>query len=317
MRTVGGMKRTLVIWLVAVALVIAIGGGPASAGEGPPAGATPQGPDLCDGALCGQPPPSYLPVGWFDMVDAEGTAYGWTCDPNDYGAALQVHFYADGAFIGATTANAGREAAVGANCGGNPYHGFVFNLPVSMRDGRAHALYAYAINIGPWASNPLLSGSPRWYTAGPSDPWCLNVSCAYTENGVEDHGGYTYYGGGCRYPVVKKTYKGGTGATHWIYYQRVRFCWRNGVITSFSRERWTWQSGSFFNGWSFEGHISSNCWPTDCDGRGVGRSTTAAWTQGKFKFCSLKIVLCHEVAPLVGIRVYGTGRWVPFFDNPQ
>lgn len=331
MRTVGGMTKCIPICLVATALVIAVGGSSAYAG----AGDAPAGPDLCDGALCGQPPPpppppgspppapSYVPLGWFDMVDAEGTAFGWACDANDFGAALEIHFYAEapagvgGTFIGAATANAGREAAVGSNCGGNPYHGFVFNLPVSQRDGRSHALYAYAINIGPAAGNPLLSGSPRTYTAGPNDPWCQNVSCAYMENGVEDDAGYTYYGGGCRNPVVKKTYKGSLGATHWIYYQRVRFCWRNGKITSFSRERWVWQSGNFLNGWSFEGHVNTGCSVADCRGRGVGTATTSAWTQGKFRFCSLKIVLCHEVSPLVGIRVYGNGSWVPFFDSPQ
>jgi hypothetical protein len=311
------MNRSLLICLVSTLFLLALGGGSAYAGDEPPSGGAPQGPDLCDALECGQPPPSYVPIGWFDTIDGEGTAHGWTCDANDYGAALQVHFYDGGAFIGAATANSWREQAVADNCGGNPYHGFVFHLPASVRDGRSHVVYAYAINIGPGWVNPNLSGSPRTYTAGPSDPWCLNVSCAYIENGVEDHGGYTYYGGGCRYPVVKKTYKGGTGAVHWIYYQRVRFCWRNGRITSFSRERWTWQSGSFFNGWSFEGHTSTNCWPADCLGRGVGLATTSAWTQGKFKFCSLKIVLCHEVAPLVGIRVYGTGRWVPFYDYPQ
>lgn len=331
MRTVGGMTKCIPICLVATALVIAVGGSSAYAG----AGDAPAGPDLCDGALCGQPPPpppppgspppapSYVPLGWFDMVDAEGTAFGWACDANDFGAALEIHFYAEapagvgGTFIGAATANAGREAAVGSNCGGNPYHGFVFNLPASQRDGRSHALYAYAINIGPAAGNPLLSGSPRTYTAGPNDPWCQNVSCAYMENGVEDDAGYTYYGGGCRNPVVKKTYKGSLGATHWIYYQRVRFCWRNGKITSFSRERWVWQSGNFLNGWSFEGHVNTGCSVADCRGRGVGTATTSAWTQGKFRFCSLKIVLCHEVSPLVGIRVYGNGSWVPFFDSPQ
>jgi hypothetical protein len=256
-------------------------------------------------------------MGWFDTIDGQGTAYGWACDPNDFNAALQIHFYEGGTYIGATTANTGREPAVGDRCGGNPNHGFAFALPVSVRDGRSHALYAYAINIGPAASNPLLNGSPKTYTAGPSDPWCFNVSCAYRENEVEDHGGYTYSGGGCRYPVVKKTYKGGTGSTLWIYYQRVRFCWRNSKITSFMRERWIWQSDNFFNGWSFNGHINTGCSADDCRGRGVGTWTTSAWTQGKFTFCYVRIALCHEEAPLIGIRVYGSGRWSPFYDYPQ
>jgi hypothetical protein len=329
LRTVADMntKRLLVICFSALVLVIATGGS-AAAGNGPA---------LCDGAECGpQPPPpppppgppppppqpSYLPIGWFDTVDGEGTAYGWTCDPNDFGAALEVHFYADGpaggggVFIGKTSANTAREAAVGGNCGGNSSHGFVFPLPVSVRDGGSHSLYAYAINIGPDASNPLLSGSPKSYTAGPSDPWCFNVSCAYAESGVEDNGVYSYTGSGCRMPVVKKTYKSMTGYTHWIYYQRVTFCWRNGRITSFSRERWHWESENFFSGWSFEGHSNTNC-VGDCRGRGVGLWTTTAWTQGRFGFCYFKITICTEVAPLIGIRVYGNGSWRPFYDYAQ
>jgi hypothetical protein len=120
--------------------------------------------------------PSYVPMGWLDTVSAEGVAYGWTCDPNDFGAALQVHFYVDGAagwggtYIGETTANGWREQGVADACGGNPYHGFAWRLPDSVRNGASRTLYAYAINIGPWANNPMLDGSPKWFNLSPPPP---------------------------------------------------------------------------------------------------------------------------------------------------
>jgi hypothetical protein len=115
-------------------------------------------------------------MGWLDSVSADGVAYGWTCDPNDFGAALQVHFYVDGAagwggtYIGQTTANGWREQGVADACGGNPYHGFAWRMPDSVRNGQSRTLYAYAINIGPAAGNPLLDGSPKWFTLQPPPP---------------------------------------------------------------------------------------------------------------------------------------------------
>jgi hypothetical protein len=93
---------------------------------------------------------------------------GWACDPDDYGKALMVHLYADGKFAGAVTANVPREPAVGAQCGGKSQHGFSFTTPESLKDGRPHDVYAYAINTGPARPNPLLSGSPRSLTCAPS-----------------------------------------------------------------------------------------------------------------------------------------------------
>ena len=106
----------------------------------------------------------YLPKGWLDAVDCNSFR-GWTCDPDNYAAAIDVHFYKDGpagtgTFIGSTTANQPREQAVGAECGGYTNHGFVFNTPASVKDGLSHTIYAYAINI-PSGPNPQLSGSPK------------------------------------------------------------------------------------------------------------------------------------------------------------
>src|SRR3989344_4139300 len=109
---------------------------------------------------------SSTPKGAHDSSNATFSD-GWTCDPDDYNQAITVHFYKDGpvggggVFVGAATANLARESAVGDQCGGNRNHGFSFPTPDSLKDGNAHQVYAYALNIGPAANNPLLSGSPK------------------------------------------------------------------------------------------------------------------------------------------------------------
>ncbi|HOI97353.1 MAG TPA: hypothetical protein PLA19_02505 [Candidatus Pacearchaeota archaeon] len=104
------------------------------------------------------------PIGFFDAADCSSLA-GWACDPDDYAAALQVHFYADGpagtgSFVGETTANLAREAAVGNLCGGRNNHGYAFSTPASLKDGRKHTIYVYAINT-PAGNNPQLTDSPK------------------------------------------------------------------------------------------------------------------------------------------------------------
>ena len=117
------------------------------------------------------PPGDHDPKGYLDVVDAAGAANGWTCDPDAYGAALDVRFYADGApgtgvFLGIATAGQTREQAVGDLCGGTRDHGFSFPLPASVRDGQQHSLHAYAVNIGD-GSNVQLIGSPKTFQARP------------------------------------------------------------------------------------------------------------------------------------------------------
>ena len=126
------------------------------------------------------------PKGYHDASSCQASA-GWACDPNDYNAALQIHFYADGpagtgVFLGATTANLPREAAVGTQCGGNPNHGFNYPHPDAFRSGN-HTIYAYAINIGLGTTNPLLTLSPKSYscpTPTTSPAYCQDIK-AYTE----------------------------------------------------------------------------------------------------------------------------------------
>jgi PKD repeat protein len=101
-------------------------------------------------------------IGALDGVDPFG-AFGWTCNKNDFAAALTIHIYLDapagarGRLVGTTVATMAREPAVGAQCGGNPNHGYYFAFPASVRDGQAHAVYAYGV----FGGGVLLGGSPR------------------------------------------------------------------------------------------------------------------------------------------------------------
>jgi len=109
------------------------------------------------------------PIGFHDEATCT-LMRGWTCDPDNYGAQLGVHFYLDGpaggggSFIGGIAARVEREAAVGQVCGnGHRAHGFsaVPNGQIP-NDGQWHTVYAYAINApGTSGVNPLLSNSPK------------------------------------------------------------------------------------------------------------------------------------------------------------
>ena len=118
------------------------------------------------------------PKGYFDTATCD-VFTGWTCDASDYAQSLTVHFYEDGlagsggTFIGATTANTKREAAVGNLCGGNSTHGFSYTIPASLKDGKQHTIYAYAINI-PTGNNPLLATNAK--TIKCAAPTCVAES---------------------------------------------------------------------------------------------------------------------------------------------
>jgi len=106
------------------------------------------------------------PTGWHDLANRDYTS-GWVCDADNYNLPVVIHFYIEGGvFIGSAIASQYRSDLVSAGvCGGNGYHGFTFYLPSSLKDGKTHTIYAYALDInssggltgGP---NPLLGGAP-------------------------------------------------------------------------------------------------------------------------------------------------------------
>lgn len=106
----------------------------------------------------------YSPKGHHDTSSCT-VSTGWTCDPDNYTQPLTVRLY-DGLanstgsnFIGETTANAQRESAVAALCGGNAFHGYNFTTPESLKNNQTHAIHAYGINIGKGANSLLGSAN--------------------------------------------------------------------------------------------------------------------------------------------------------------
>ncbi|HEX5746970.1 MAG TPA: hypothetical protein VFZ09_12060 [Archangium sp.] len=65
--------------------------------------------------------------GFYDM-QVNGVASGWVCGPsrpnNIYNVNIYKYEYYGWRLVGAGYANQPRDAAVAANCGGNPNHGF-------------------------------------------------------------------------------------------------------------------------------------------------------------------------------------------------
>lgn len=105
------------------------------------------------------------PNGYHDRSGCD-YSWGWACDADDYSEALEIHFYARGsdgsiAFLGSTIANQPGEPGIGARCGGQLAHRFVFPTPHSIKNSKDYTIYAYAINVGSGTVNPLLGSSPR------------------------------------------------------------------------------------------------------------------------------------------------------------
>ncbi|MFC1679029.1 Ig-like domain-containing protein [Elusimicrobiota bacterium] len=106
---------------------------------------------------------------------------GYACDADDYSQPLKVHFY-DGPAgggntpIGSITADVHGSTGIGAVCGGYQDHVFHFDMPGALKDGKEHAIHAYAINIGLEGSNPLLWKSPRSVTCADEIPPTVRIA---------------------------------------------------------------------------------------------------------------------------------------------
>ncbi len=80
------------------------------------------------------------------VVDCRVTA-GWTCDPDNFAAPVQVQIWEGSQLRGTVLANQAREPGVATACGGNNLHGFEYTIPSSMKDGNVHSLVARAVDI--------------------------------------------------------------------------------------------------------------------------------------------------------------------------
>jgi len=119
---------------------------------------------------------------------------------------------------------------------------------------------------------------------------------------IESWAAYGYAKGTCRTRWARATRRNLAWMVVFRYTQQVRWCWSGGVITYFWRDRWP--SDTAF-GWTFDGHIGSNCVAEHCSGRGVGTYSADAWTQGAFHVCV--VWYCPTKYPLVSVWVRGDG----------
>jgi hypothetical protein len=114
------------------------------------------------------------PIGYLGFVD-DSAVNGWACDPDAFAQPLQIHLYAThvqtgtvaapgfcvdiegerACLLAITTASAPREPAVAQLCGGYANHGFSIPTPYPLKNGGAHKVYAFAINVG-GGPNPRL-----------------------------------------------------------------------------------------------------------------------------------------------------------------
>jgi hypothetical protein len=194
---------------------------------------------------------------------------------------------------------------------------------------RLVALVAISLSFGA-ASASATSTPPDWtpdstcgVTCDDSGGACYTSSdCGYGEGEtgvtVEQYSAYSpdsadASAGRCRTRWAVARRKNVAGIRVFTYYEQVRWCW-NGLfskVTLFHRDRWT---GSTNLGWSFDGHVSTNCGAEDCHGM-TGSTVEEAWTQGHYHvgFTVLGIGYVVNKYPVVDITVHSDGtssaRW--------
>ena len=133
----------------------------------------------CDGTYGGtssdsirvtvRPPPNRQPIGNHDTNDCTVIG-GWAYDPDTPNSEIRVHITdgpvgGGGVYIADVSTSVPR-GDVNATYGITGNHGFHINTPNSIKDGRAHTIYVYAIDSG-GGFNPIISSSPRTLTCNP------------------------------------------------------------------------------------------------------------------------------------------------------
>jgi hypothetical protein len=121
---------------------------------------------------CSQPT-NVVPIGNFDGASCSALT-GWACDQDVATQSISVDIWQENqanqpgsSFAARLQANAISSGAVATLCGGGGYHGFNVPLPASLKDGKTHALYAYAVDSkGGGSPSKLLNNAP------------LSVTCA-------------------------------------------------------------------------------------------------------------------------------------------
>ncbi|MBK8203955.1 MAG: hypothetical protein IPK68_17120 [Bdellovibrionales bacterium] len=159
------------------------------------------------------------PRGNVDGFIGDGVLYGWTYDPNSSGTNIDVHYYIDGAFAGASKADKPRsDVNTAFGIAGN--HGFEFRVPDSYRNNQQHTIRAYGIDLQ-GQTNPELGA--KTFTLGTGNIACNNAnkggSCNIS-NGTGQMEGQTcdgttgnWVGGACRVKACNTGFEPNSGRT--------------------------------------------------------------------------------------------------------
>ena len=110
-------------------------------------------------AGCSQTQPVLTPItflGTFEGVGASGaTLEGWGCGQG-VSASIDVHFWADGQFVGGVTAYQNSEAAVQTMCGASGAHRFVYSVNSTVRNQHCgKTIEAFAISPPGYVTSSL------------------------------------------------------------------------------------------------------------------------------------------------------------------
>jgi MYXO-CTERM domain-containing protein len=118
------------------------------------------------------PPPDQAPKGAFDAAACDVGLTGWAQDPDEPGAAISIHLTFGGdAGSGAPSLDVTADVKRDDLCQslGSCEHGFSLPVPIGVRDGQAHDVYAYAVGTKDGGPTTLLGGGPKSIACAPPE----------------------------------------------------------------------------------------------------------------------------------------------------
>ncbi len=131
-------------------------------------------------------PLSATPIGYFDGIDGNGTAFGWAVDVAVPDRSIEItlfvdtHSFSSEPAIRADAEGARPDVNADRQIVGN--HGFVAMIPASFRDGKSHRLFAFATGFDGKIAE--LEGSPKQFQLPPLADRHLKGDGSISANGI-------------------------------------------------------------------------------------------------------------------------------------
>ncbi len=134
-------------------------------------------------------PANRLPIGYLDSADTN-TISGWTVDPDNQTASLQVEVLVDGVVKATVTANQPRGDLVAAGIAPNPEHGYSVSTPSLNLAAGSHTVTAQAID-GQTGQHQLLTNSKTLVISPPPTTPVVTDDGAWTASTTTLHATWT------------------------------------------------------------------------------------------------------------------------------